>query len=112
MGVLKIDCFCDEVQMDKLTGYISEYLYNTDRLSIEDIDEEHDGVRICVEFDIFMDKVRLKNAEILNEEWDLLYEDSVVFTSRIRKILETYNEYNRNMRKQAIQIRNDKSNDI
>lgn len=108
MGLLKIDCFCDEAQMDKLFCHISDYLYSVDNLSLEDIDEEREGLRICIEFDVFMDVVILKNAEILDESWGLLYEDSAVLTSRIRKLLNNYNEYNRTMRKQAIEIANDK----
>lgn len=110
MGVLKINCYCDEKQMENIIGHIAGYLYSTDRNSLSDIDEEIDGMRVCVYFEVFMDIVKLKSSEVLDDDWDTLYEDSAVLTSRLRAMLEDYNKDCSESVRQARQIRNDQLN--
>jgi hypothetical protein len=102
MGALKIDCYCNEKQMTDLVKAVTSHLYNSDRSEISDFDDVINGVRVCVEFDTYMDTVQLKVSEILDEDWDLLYEDSAVLTSRLRSVV---NEYNRNERDACEQSR-------
>lgn len=91
MGALKIDCYCNEKQMASLVKAVTGHLYESDRS--DDFDDVICGVRVCVEFETFMDAVQLKTSEVLDSDWDLLYEDSAVLTSRLRAIVD---EYNRN----------------
>lgn len=107
MGVLKIHCYCDEVQMDAIVRHIADYLYSTDRYSLSDVDEEIEGMRVCVDFEVFMDTIRLQLAEVQDADWDTLYEDSAVLTSRLRKMLADYNSDRRESIRQAREIRRD-----
>lgn len=107
MAVLKLNCFCDEVQMNKIVWHVTDCLCSGDLESLSDIDEEIDEVRICVEFEVFMDVVKLKSAEILDDDWELLYEDSAVLTSRLNRMIEIYNRENREALLRAKQIRAD-----
>lgn len=100
MGALKIDCYCNEKQMEKMVKMVANHLNDADRREIHDFDDIIGEVRVCVEFDNYMDSVRIKNAEVLDNEWDLLYEDSAVLTSRLRGIVH---EYNRNAAESAYQ---------
>lgn len=107
MAVLKLNCFCDEVQMNRIVWHVTDCLCSGDMDSLSDIDEEVSGVRVCVDFEVFMDVVKIKSAEILDEDWELLYEDSAVLTSRLNKVLEAYNRENKEALRRAKQIRSD-----
>ena len=91
MGALKIDCYCNEKQMNEILDTIVNYLTTMDRNELCDIDEEIGGVRVCIDFEIFMDIVKVKAAEILDNNWELLFEDSAVLASRLRPLMKAYN---------------------
>lgn len=91
MGALKIDCYCNERQMRGLVKLVADYLNMVDRSALTDIDEEVDGVRLCVEFEIYMDEICLKNSEVLDDDWEVLYEDTAVLTSRLKAVVKAYN---------------------
>lgn len=112
MGVLKINCHCDESQMDTIIGHIADYLYQTDRYTLGDIDEEIADMRVCVDFDVFMDTIRLKSAEVQDSDWETLYEDSAVLTSRLQSLLRDFNSDRREAIRQARQIRRDQLNSL
>lgn len=105
MGALKIDCYCNERQMSNIVNMVVNHLNNADLSDVSDLDDVVDGVRICVEFDSYMDTVKLKSSEILDSDWDLLYEDTAVFTSRLKSIMNNYNRSNKASLKQAADIR-------
>lgn len=95
MGALKINCYCNETQMEKIVKSVSKHLHNSDRSEIADFDDTIGEVRVCIEFDTYMDKVILKTSEVLDTEWDLLDEDSAVLSSRIKQLLTDYNRNHR-----------------
>jgi len=105
MGALKINCYCDEDQMNCLVDQIINHINISDVWSLSDIDQPFDNLMISVRFDVFMNMVRLKNAEVLDADWDLLYEDSAVLTSRLKSFLNDYNVMNRLSNLQAKQIK-------
>ncbi|NDV79320.1 hypothetical protein [Dysgonomonas sp. 511] len=100
MGALKIDCYCNENQMEKIVRMLSAHLRDADRRDVADFDDVMEDVRVCVEFDTYMDVVTLRSAEVLDSDWDLLSEDSAVLASRLRSLLE---EYNRNHKESIYQ---------
>jgi len=104
MGALKIDCYCNERQMEKIVSMVAEHLADSDRGDISDFDDVVGDVRVCVEFDAYLDAVSLKASEILDNDWDLLYEDSAVFTSRLRAVVDEYNRSQKDYRYQAHHI--------
>ncbi|MBB4037011.1 hypothetical protein GGR21_002925 [Dysgonomonas hofstadii] len=111
MGALKIECFCNEKQMEKIVGMVAGHLTDCDRTDIADFDDMVDGVRVCAEFETYMDAVNVKTAEILDGDWDLLYEDSAVFTSRLRTVVDEYNRRQSDYRYQAHHVVQDRWED-
>lgn len=107
MGALKIICYCNEIQMNNIVKAVTVHLYDADDSEVCDFDDTIGGVRVCVGFDYYLDEVRLKNSEILDADWDLLYEDTAVFTSRLRAVVDDYNRQQSFARRQALQIKND-----
>jgi hypothetical protein len=105
MGALKIDCYCNEHQMQEIVNYTHNYLNYTDHLNISDIDREFDNIRVCISFEVFMDTLRLKSAEVLDADWDLLYEDTAVLNSRLHSIIRDHNHNHTELTAQARQIR-------
>lgn len=107
MEALKIFCYSSEKQMNSLVDHIAEYLTVTDHSSINNIDEEFYDVRLCVDFDVFMDQISIKSAEILNDDWEVLYEDTCVLNSRLRPLIQSYNQSHKQLVRQAMTIRNE-----
>ncbi len=105
MGALKIDCYCNEHQMQDILNYTCNYLNYTDHINLNDIDREFEDIRVCISFEVFMDTLRLRSAEILDTDWDLLYEDTAVLNSRLQNILRDYNHNHAELTAQARQIR-------
>lgn len=93
MAALKIQCFLNESQMTSLTEYVSKQLYSSSRNDIEDIDTCFDtmAIRLCVDFSIGFEIIELKQAEILDEYWNVIDADSAVLRSRLKNILNDYN---------------------
>ncbi|MDL2215305.1 hypothetical protein LJC00_03860 [Dysgonomonas sp. OttesenSCG-928-M03] len=93
MAALEIQCFLNENQMSALTVFVSDRLYRSERCELEDIDICFDAmaIRLCVEFGIGLESVELKQAEILDEFWNVIDADSAVLRSRLKKIVEAYN---------------------
>lgn len=110
MGALKIDCYCDEHQMKKIVDTVTEHLSDSGRYNIANFDDQIGDVRVCVEFDTYMDTVKLKVSEVLDSDWDLLYEDTAVLTSRLRSVLTDYNKDNKEIRYQAHHVLKDRAN--
>lgn len=93
MAALQIQCLLDENQISALTKYVSKKLYRSNRSDLEDIDKCFDtmSIRLCVEFYVDLDTIELKQAEILDEDWNLIDADSAVLRSRLKRIFEAYN---------------------
>lgn len=108
MGALKIDCYCDEKQMAGLVKAVTSHLYDSDRSEIADFDDVISNVRVCVAFDTYMDTVQLKTSEVLDNDWDLLYEDSAVLTSRLRNVVNNYNCSEHEACEQSRAVRDDR----
>lgn len=108
MGALKINCYCNEQQMEKIVRLVTRHLNDSDRTDIADFDTLIGDVRICVEFETYMDTVQLKTSEVLDRDWDLLDEDSAVLASRLRPVLDEYNRNHREAFAQAHHVINDR----
>ncbi|HCO67489.1 MAG TPA: hypothetical protein DIT04_07020 [Dysgonomonas sp.] len=93
MAALKITCFLDETQMTSLTDFISRQLFGCTKDEIEDIDTCFDtmNIRLCVEYSIGLETIELRQAEILDSDWNLIDADSAVLRSRLRRMIENYN---------------------
>lgn len=100
MGALKINCYCTEKQMENIINKVVSHLNESELYDIPDFDEVYNNVRICLEFECFNNEVILKQSEILDSDWDLLYEDTAVLTSRLREYI---NDFNRNAKEGIIQ---------
>lgn len=120
MAAQQIQCFTTEKQMDDALKLVQAELNKTDIKDISDIDEamiySNNGhrteFRVCVEFDIYADSIWLKQAEILNSDWDVLIEDTAVFQSRIKTLIGITNEANNELFVQSIEIRKDQLQSI
>lgn len=108
MGALKINCYCNEQQMERIVRLVTHHLNDSDRTDIADFDTLIGDVRICVEFETYMETVQLKTSEVLDRDWDLLDEDSAVLASRLRPVLEEYNRNHREAFTQAHHVINDR----
>ena len=108
MGALKRDCHCNETQMSNIVNSVLRHINNSDRREIPDIDDTIGYVRVCVEFDSYLDIVSIRSSEVLNSDWDLLYEDTAVFTSRLNRLVEDLNNRSKEATKQGFEILKDK----
>ena len=108
MGALKIDCHCNETQMSNIVNSVLRHINNSDRREIPDFDDTIGYVRVCVEFDSYLDIVSIRSSEVLNSDWDLLYEDTAVFTSRLNRLVEDLNNRSKEATKQGFEILKDK----
>lgn len=95
MGALKINCYCSETQMSNIVKEVTAHLSKYDGYDISDYDNTIDGIRVYVEFESYLDTLHLKTSEILDNDWELLYEDTAVFTSRMKSIVDDYNRENK-----------------
>lgn len=107
MGALRIECYCNERQMTKLIDHIVEHLNISDVSDMSDIDEVMGDIRLCVDFETYMDKVTVKAVEVLDSDWDLLYEDTAVLTSRLKPIMNYFNQNNAEIHLLATEYRRD-----
>ncbi|MBK5721390.1 hypothetical protein JGH11_10945 [Dysgonomonas sp. Marseille-P4677] len=107
MGALKIDCYCSETQMTNIVESISSHLYNSDINDISDYDDLLQGVRVCVSFESYLDTVHLKECEVLDNDWEVLYEDTAVLTSRLKLIINDFNRYQKEACNQESEILKD-----
>lgn len=111
MGALKnylpIECYCSEAQMNKIVKSVTDHIHDSHASDISDIDDSVGNLRVCVEFESYMDKIEIKTSEILDSEWEVLYGDSAVLTSRLRSMITDYNRGNKELRKQSLDIRTD-----
>lgn len=107
MGALKIECVCDEEQMNKIIETITKHIATSDNFDISDIDTTIEEFRVCVEFEVYSHKLEINSSEILDSNWDVLPEDTAVLTSRLRPIIDAYNKDLEESVKQALGIRQD-----
>jgi len=112
MGALKIDCYCNEKQMEKIVGMVAGHLNDSDRSEIADFDDQVGDLRVCVEFETNMDEVTLKASEVLDADWDFLPEDSAVLTSRLRSVVSDYNRSQKEMRYQAHHVLKERGQEL
>ena len=108
MGALKIDCYCNEFQMEKVIKMLSSHLYDSDRSEISDFDDAIDDIRVTAEFETYADSIAIKEALILDSDWDILHEDTAVLNSRLRSVLKDYNRNHKEIIYQAHHIINDR----
>jgi len=104
MAALEIQCFLNEGQMNALTDYVSDKLFRTSKEEVEDIDTCFDtmAVRLCVEFAIGLENVDIKQAEILDSDWNVIDSDSAVLRSRLNEIISAYNYSDNELKRQQI----------
>lgn len=107
MGALKIDCHCNETQMSNIVNSVLRHISNSDRSEIPDFDDTIGDVRVCVEFDSYLDIVSIRSSKVLNSDWDLLFEDTAVFTSRLNRLVEDLNDRSKEATTQGIDILKD-----
>lgn len=107
MGALKIECYCNEDQMNRIVKAITTHLYESEKNELSDFDEEIEGVRVCVDFETILSKVAISASEILDKDWNLLYEDSAVLTSRLKSVINEYNKNSSDAYQQAEEILQD-----
>lgn len=107
MGALKIDCHCNETQMSNIVNSVLRHINNSDRRNIEDYDDIIGDVRVFVEFDSCLDNVSIRSSEVLNSDWEPLYEDTAVFTSRLKGLLKDLNERSKEATRQGFEILKD-----
>lgn len=104
MGALRnylpIECYCSEAKMNKIVKAITAHINDSQVSDISDFDDSFGDLRVCVDFEPYMDKLEIKAAEILNRDWELLYGDSAVLTSRLNPILKDYNREQKELHEQ------------
>lgn len=108
MGALKIDCYCSEAQMEQILKLVKKHIDQHAGDETPDIDELVGDVRICIDFENYMDELRISASEILDSDWDVLYEDTAVLTSRLKPLIEAYNTDNMGLATQSAEIRHDR----
>ncbi len=107
MGALKIDCYCSETQMANIVNAISRHLNDSEINDISDFDDTIGGVRVSAEFYSQFGEVYLEKSEVLDSDWDLLYEDTAVLTSRLKNVISEFNRSNNELTSQSADIRQD-----
>lgn len=115
MAAQQIQCFTTEKQMDDALKLVLAELGKSDINDITDIDEvliyrnngHNTEFRVFVEFDLSLDTIKVKQAEILDSDWDVLFEDTAVFQYRIKTLAGVTNEANKELFKQGVEIRKD-----
>ncbi|WP_029902210.1 hypothetical protein [Prevotella sp. 10(H)] len=108
MGALKIDCYCDEQQMENILKRIVCHLNDASVNEVSDFDDMIGNVRVCIEFETHMDTVQIKFSEVLDSDWNILFEDSAVLTSRLKPLLKEHNRNHREAFAQAHHIIGDR----
>ncbi|PXV61209.1 hypothetical protein CLV62_12542 [Dysgonomonas alginatilytica] len=108
MAKQTINCEVTESQMNDIIQSISDYMYNTD---LEDLSYQEvvDGVRVYVDFSVGFGEVTIKIAEIQEYHYQLTYErDSFVLKCKLEdEVMNHFNEYLKDSRLQAQEIRRD-----
>lgn len=107
-NILPIECYCSEKQMSAIVKEITSHLYDSDRLSLADFDDMIGNIRVCIEFEVYLDKVELKSVAVLDSDWDEFYEDTAVLTSRLNSIVKDYNISQKELISQSTDIFNDR----
>ena len=107
-NILPIECYCSEKQMSAVVKEVTRHLYDSDRLSLTDFDDMIGNIRVCIEFEVYLDKVELKSVAVLDNDWDEFYEDTAVLTSRLNHIIKDYNRSNNELVSQSEDIFNDR----
>lgn len=108
MGTLKINCQLSELEISDILEDVERKLYANNPVDIQDYDDEIHNVRIYVEYDCYLDTISIKTSEILNSDWEVLYEDTAVFTSRLKVIVDNYNQENLQLYNQSVEVQNDR----
>lgn len=127
MNALQINCYCNEEQMQIIIDRVLDFISIHDIKDIPDFDNTVEGVRVCVDFDCLLGKLSIREryfdvfdneigrnrrikqlgAEILDTDWDTLYEDTAVFSSRLKVELEKLNIENEKRNRKALEIAQD-----
>lgn len=107
-NILPIECYCNEMQMSGIMRAVTRHLHDSDRLSLSDFDDTVYGVRVCIEFEVYLDKVEVKSVAVLDKDWDELYEDTAVLTSRLNSLIKEYNLNGKELAAQSADILNDR----
>jgi hypothetical protein len=111
-NILPIECYCSEKQMSAIVKDVTRHLYDSDRLSLSDFDDMIGNVRVCIEFEVYLDKVELKSVAVLDSDWDEFYEDTAVLTSRLNSIVKDYNKGQRELVSQSQDIFGDRMSEM
>lgn len=111
-NILPIECYCSEKQMSAIVKDVTRHLYDSDRLSLSDFDDMIGNVRVCIEFEVYLDKVELKSVAVLDSDWDELYEDTAVLTSRLNSIVKDYGRGQKELAYQSRDILGDRMGEM
>jgi len=108
-NILPIECYCNETQMSGIVKAVSSHMDVNDRRDISDFDSDFGCVRVIVEFEIYLDKISLKDVAILDHEREVLPEDTAVLESRLTTIVNSYNRRDAELRRQGLEVLSDQT---
>lgn len=93
-AALEIPLYLSELQILNIVKDVRKALQGYDQPSdVEDYDNLMFGVRVSVTFNIGFDKIEIKEAEILDQEyWDVIELDSIVFKHNLKDVIAEFNE--------------------
>ena len=93
--------------MSNIVNAISRHLNDSEINDISDFDDTIGGVRVCVEFNILLNEVDIQDVAVLDNDWDLLDEDTAVLKSRLKGVINEFNRSNNELTSQSADIRQD-----
>jgi hypothetical protein len=111
-NILPIECYCSEKQMSAIVKEVTRHLYDSDRLSLTDFDDMIGNIRVCIGFEVYLDKVELRSVAVLDSDWDEFYEDTAVLTSRLNNIVKDYNRSQKELVSQSCDILADRLSEM
>lgn len=94
MGTLKIDCYLSESQIDTIVKEIDKHISDFRDFGINDFEGLYtNNTHVFVDFEtLFLNRLELKSVEVLNDDYDLLEEDTAVLKSYLKPIIKSYND--------------------
>lgn len=94
MGTLKIDCYLSESQINTIVKEIDKHISDFKDYGITDFEGLYaNDTHVFVDFEILsLNRLELKIVEVLNNDYDLLEEDTAVLKSYLKPIIKSYND--------------------
>jgi len=94
MGTLKIDCYLSESQINAIVRNIDKHITDFRDFGINNFEGLYtNDTHVFVDFEpLSLNCLELKSVEVLNDEYDLLEEDTAVLKSYLKPIIKNYND--------------------